>query len=197
MAIREMARRFGRDVQCHRNVGYAQVTHDLTMQSAVQALSRDQRTALMQWLMRLGPFWEDVREHSSQDDLLECNGKVVTDTAMGEAAYCLAHRIDRSLVSLKPSCWLTSPLSVTWHEDSYERNIEVHNYWDLDDVKAVLESTPVTLESWKNVEVVAKIRRPDLTFADDSFDSLEGHPFNKGAAERLLSRLQCFTGPEE
>ena len=56
MTIRETARRFGMDVQCHRNVVNAQVTHDLTMPQAVQALSSDKCRALMQWLTRRGPF---------------------------------------------------------------------------------------------------------------------------------------------
>ena len=90
MKIRGVARQFGRDLQCHRNVAYAQVTENLTMPQAIQALSRDKQRALMQWLTRLGPFWEDFRRHSGQSDLLEFRGDIVTDTAIGEAAYCLS-----------------------------------------------------------------------------------------------------------
>ena len=95
MAIREAARRFGRDLQCHRNVVNAQVTNDLTMPQAVQSLSSEQRRALMQWLTRRGPFWEDIREHG-EEDLMEHNDEVVTDTAVGEAAYCLIHGSDEA-----------------------------------------------------------------------------------------------------
>ena len=192
MTIRETARRFGRDLQCHRNVVNAQVTHDLTMPQAVQALSSDRRRALMQWLTRRGPFWEDTRQHSGENDLLDYSGEPVTDTAIGEAAYCLIHGISRSLVSLKPSSWLVSPLSVNWHDNGHVSTVEVLNYWDPDKVEAALESAPVPLGSWKDLEEVARSRCPDLTFTNDSFDPLKGHPFGKGTAERLLLRLNVL-----
>lgn len=192
MTIREEARRFGRDIQCHRNVAYALVTRDSTMQRAVQALSRPEQSALMQWLTRLGPFWEDVRQHSGLHDLLAYNGKVVTDTAVGEAAFCIVHGIDRGLVSLNPSSWLTSPLFVTWYEENHERNINVPNYWDPNSVKAALASAPVPLGSWRSLESVANARYPDLTFSDASFEPLDGHPFGKSTAERVLVLLSVL-----
>ena len=36
------------------------------------------------------------------------------------------------------------------------------------------------------------MRCPNLTFAKDSFDPLNGHPFGKGAAEHLLLRLNVL-----
>ena len=186
MTIREVARNFGKNLQCHRNVAYALVTPESTMQSAVQALSNAQRSAVMQWLNRGGPFWEDSRQHSDQDDLLECDGEVVTNTAVGEAAYCIAHGIDRSLVSLNPSCWLTSPLSTIWYGDGFERSVDVPNYWDLDVVREALRASPVPPESWKQLESMVIRRCSDLTFANNSFAPLEGHPYGIRTAERLL-----------
>ena len=199
MAIRAIARRFGRELHCHRNVAYAQVTRDLKMQPAVQALSRDERSALMQWLARHGPFWEDVRRHGG-GDWLEYNGEIVTDTAVGEAAYCLFHGFTRGLVSINPSSWLTSPLSVCWRENEHARSIDVLNYWDADELKDALAAAPVPLETWADLEAVARSRYPDLTFSPDSFEPLRGHSFGKSVAERLLMRLavlhdlkNCFT----
>ena len=72
MTMREVARsRYGRELQCHRNVAHAPVTRGLSMPQAVQGLSRDKRSALMQWLARSGPFWEDYRQHGSDDYLEE------------------------------------------------------------------------------------------------------------------------------
>ena len=193
MTIRETARRFRRDLQCHRNVANAQVTPDLNMREAApRALDRNKLRAFMGWLDRQGPFWDDVRQHSADDDLLECRGEMVTDTAVGEAAYCLIHGIDRGLVSLMPSSWLVSPLSVNWHDNGHVRRVEVLNYWEPDELEAALESASVPPGSWKELETVARSRCPDLTFADDSFDPLEGHPFGKGAAQQILSRLNVL-----
>ena len=191
MAIRAVASRFGKQLYCHRNVVNAQVTPDLTMPQAVKALSKDQCRALMQWLTRYGPFWEDARQHSG-DDWLECKGDIVTDTAVGEAAYCRFQGIDRALVSMNPSSWLTSPLSVEWHENSHTRSVDVCNYWDVDTLEAALKETPVILESWRDLEQAARRRCPGLTFSPDSFGPLDGHPFGRGAAERLLLRLNIL-----
>lgn len=187
MTIRSMARRFGRDLQCHRNVANSKVMPGWIMQRAIQTLSMDRRRAVMQWLSQLGPFWDDSQQHSS-DDWLECNGEPVTDTAVAEAAYCLFHGIDRRLVSMKPSSWMSSPLSVEF-ESERVRQVDVPNYWDVESVQAVLAAAPVPIRSWEDLSATARMRFPDLTFSPDSFASLQGHPFGRGPAERLLSRL--------
>lgn len=191
MTIRKVARQFGSDVQCNRNVVNAQVTRDLTMLGAVQALNINDRRALMQWLTRHGPFWEDFRQHS-QDDWLECDGEIVTDTAVGEVAYCLFYGISRGLVSVKPSSWLTSPLSVDWCKDEHVRSVDILNYWDVDELRTSLAAAPASLQSWDDLATMAHSRYPDLTFSSNSFEPLHGHPFGKGAAERLLLLLSVL-----
>ena len=192
MGIRQIAHRFGTALYCHRNVANAQVTPTSTMHQMVQqALNRDQTRALMQWLNQNGPFWEDVQQHSG-NDWLEYNGDIVTDTAVGEAAYSLFHGIPRGLVSMDPSCWLTSPLSVDQRENGNTKSVDVCNYWDADKLEAALAAAPVSLNSWKDLETVAQERYPALTFSSNSFDPLNGHPFRKSAAEYLLSRLDIL-----
>ena len=191
MTVREIARQFGSDVQCNRNVVNAQVTRDLTMLGVVQALSIDDRRALMQWLTRHGPFWEDFRQHS-QDDWLECNGEIVTDTAVGEAAYCLFYGISRGLVSMNPSSWLTSPLSVDWCKDEHVRSVDILNYWNADELRNSLAAAPAPLQSWNDLATTARSRYPNLTFSLNSFEPLRGHPFGRSAAERLLLRLSVL-----
>lgn len=188
MAIRNAARRFGRDLQCHRNLANACVMPDWTMPRAVQALGRDKQRAVMQWLTRHGPFWEDDRRHPS-GDWLECNGELVTDTGVGEAAYCMSSGISRGLVSMDPSSWLISPLSVSWRDSGPMRDVDIPNYWDSGVLEAALATAPVLLESWGDLATVARMRFPNLTFASDSFDPLYGQPFAKGAADRLLLRF--------
>ena len=188
MAIRNAARRFGRDLQCHRNLANACVMPDWTMPRAVQALGRDKQRAVMQWLTRHGPFWEDDRRHPA-GDWLECNGELVTDTGIGEAAYCLSSGISRSLVSMDPSSWLISPLSVVWRDNGRQRHVDVRNYWDADLLETALAAAPVPIGSWDELAAAAGMRFPDLTFANDSFDPLFREPFAKGAADRLLLRL--------
>ncbi len=189
MNIRNTIKRYGRELYCHRKVAGMQVTRDKKMQQAVQCLSRNQRRAWMQWIGRQGgPFWEDLRRHDG-DDYLECNGEIVTDNVIGEAAHCLFHNIDCVLISMNPSDWCYSPLLVVWHDNTHERSIDLTNYWDAETLTKVLETANKPLQSWEELEKTAKNRCPELTFSPESFEPLRGHPFVAPAAYQLLIRL--------
>lgn len=184
MVIRQILRRFGRELYCHRNITNAPVTRTMAMPQAVQALSKDERRALMQWLTRNGPFWEDIRNHDP-GDWFECEGKIVTDSAIGEAAWCCMNNIDRRLVSFSQSDWEFSPLSVHWRSEK-EKSVDVKNYWDPDALEAVLQAAPVQIASWPQLEDLVTVRCPNLRFASDAFAPLQGTPFSSSAARRLL-----------
>lgn len=170
----------------------AKVTCDVSMPQAIQRFSVDERRALMQWLTQQGPFWDDARSHGP-DDYLDCNDEVVTDTAVGEAGFCCLHGIDHRLVSLTPSSWVFSPVPVTWHLDGGgERSVAVVNYWDRCALETALQSAPVPVACWEDLETCCVARCPHLTFSFDAFGPLRGHPFVDGAANRLLSRLETL-----
>lgn len=199
MQMRKIAQIFGREVRCHRNVAYSKVSQDLMLPQAIQAFRRDERQAVMQWLTRHGPFWEDARAHGP-DDYLECNGAIVTDTAVGEAAFCCFHGTDRHLISLTPSQWEFSPISVTWVSHAgANRDFPVINHWDVKELEAALRDAPTLVTSWEKLAKISGIRFVHLTFSEDSFEPLRGYPFVNGAANRVLALLdtldqlkQCF-----
>lgn len=193
MLMRQTAQQFGRDLYCHRNLVNAKVTHVLSMPQVIQMFPVDDRRALMQWLTRYGPFWEDVQTHTS-NDYLECNDEVVTDTAVGEAAYCCLQGIDRHLVSFTPSSWEFSPVSVIWMpNDSSGRKIAVTNHWQVNRLRAALQAAPTRLATWKQLEKVSIARCPHLTFSKDAFvPLLSGHPFGDAAANQILVRLETL-----
>lgn len=189
MNIRNIIKRFGRELYCHRKVSSMQVTRDKKMQQAVQYLSRDQQRAWMQWITRHGPFWEDDRRHDG-GDYLECNGGIVTDNAVGEAAHCLFHGIECGLISINPSSWLFSPLLVLWRDNTPERIINLTNYWNAETLTKVLETDPnKSFHSWQELEKTAKNRFPELSFSPKSFEPLCGHPFVACVAYQILIRL--------
>ncbi len=186
MAIRQIVRRFGRALHCHRNIVQAPVTPTMRMPQMVQMLKPDERRALLQWLTQQGPFWEDARNHDP-GDWFEWNGHLVTDTAVGEAAWCCLHGIERALVSLMPSNWQFSPVSVDWVWDVDNRKVvDVINHWNPAVIESVLHAAPVSVASWEQLQALASARCTHLTFAVDAFVPLNGHPFVPGAAQRLL-----------
>jgi hypothetical protein len=197
MLLRQMARRFGREIHCHRSLAHAQVTHAQTLPQVVQAFEKDEGRALMQWFARQGPYWEDVRLHTT-DDYLEYNGVPVTDTALGEAAFGVMHGQERRLASLTPSNFELSPLPVTWTaDDGQANNVDVNNHWDVQELESVLQAAPPAIDSWEQLADVCRGQCNALTFSEDCFDALRGHPFVEGAARHvlvLLDVLHRFSG---
>lgn len=191
MNIREIVRRFGHELHCHKNMAFAPVMPNMTMPQAIQSLTVNEQRALRSWITQNGPFWEDTRYHSP-DDYLELNGDIVTNTAAGEAAWCRFNGIEQELVSLAPSNWLFSPLSVTWTTGNAKKNINVVNHWDPDSLQAILQTAPTAISSWEQLEKLTVARCPRLTFATDAFHPLNGHPFASGASQRLLAILDIL-----
>jgi hypothetical protein len=189
MKIRSVARQFGRELCCSRNMSNAQVTATEPLSQVIGHFSIDQQRDLLSWLTRYGPFWDDIRE-LDLGEWFECNGEPVTDHAVGEAAYNCMNGVDRHLVSLAPSDWITTPIIVTWMRDDVEPAIaEVPNHWAADTVTKALQAAPIPIESWLQLEDIASARCPALTFAANAFESLMPQPFNQGVADRLLVRL--------
>ena len=186
MTMREIARQFGRQLYCHRNLAYAQVTKYLSMPQAIHRFDKNEQRSVMQWLTRNGPFWEDKRKHSP-DEYMECDGNVVTDTAIGEAAYRCFYGSLHELVSLTPSDWDYSPICVNWIRNGDNNpDLAIDNHWLEAELEATLRSVTMPIMSWDQLATVAVSRYPNLTFSDISFAPLKGLPFFYSAAQRLL-----------
>ena len=191
MAMRNAARRFGREVYCHRTLLTTNPMPNMTMQQALGRLASSERRAAMVWLTRGGPFWDDLRRHSA-DDYLECEDEIVTNSAVGEAAYRVLHEVDCGLVSVTPSNWDFSPVEVTWRRDAEgldDKIAPLENWRDATGLEKTLQDNPPPLRSWGDLREVSKSRFRRLTFAGKCFDPLVGIPFSKNSAERILVLL--------
>ncbi|MGD9127407.1 MAG: hypothetical protein PVH19_08510 [Planctomycetia bacterium] len=196
MTIRRKINQSGLELFCHRNTALAQVTANLNMPQAIQSMPRDKQLAWMSWLTKTGPYWEDNRLHP-QDEWLETgNEQIVTDTAIGEAAFCKLQGLERELVSVNPSNWTHNPILVTWKiiegEKPKSTNIEIRNYWTLGDISQKLESLPSNFDSWKSLETHVRRAFDVLVFSDDAFEPLKGHPYSPGAASRINKLLSVL-----
>ncbi|NVN91862.1 MAG: hypothetical protein HXX11_14840 [Desulfuromonadales bacterium] len=192
MVMRQLSFRFGRSLYCHRGVAHAQVTPFLNFPQAVQMMTLEERRAILHWITQHGPFWEDARNHQP-DDWLECNGNIVTETAVGETGWCCLNGINRGLISLSPSNWQFSPVAVNHVTNNDEtRSIDVINCWDTAEFEAILQATPTQIASWEQLSASAIARFTNLTFATNAFAPMQGHPFMNGPAERILSLLEIL-----
>lgn len=191
MTLRQVAKRFGREIRCCRELAQAQVTQSLKMPQLVNSLRAQERTAFLQWLTRHGPFWEDSRDHSS-DEYLDLDGTIVTDTAVGEAAFGILIGRDLRLVSLTPSKFNFSPLIVSWKpsdDEAQAKAVQVPNHWIAEKLESALQSTSPAVESWAQLEAVCRERFDRLTMSHDCFVPLRGSPFVEGASNQLLALL--------
>lgn len=200
MLIRGLIKKYGKELYCHRNMAHAEVSATMTMPQAVNHLDRNECRALMQWLTKHGPFWEDARNHGP-NEWFEWNGDIVTDSAVGETAWCCLHGIHSSLVSLVPSTWRVTPIKVDWKDATEKKSCEIGNYWEPATIEEILQQGPAHISSWKQLQSNAEARFPELTFTKTTFSPLKGLPFFSSAAHRivvildLLNKLKtCFNG---
>jgi len=186
MQMRAEIERAGLETFCHRGLLHQQVQERQTLQQSTQLLSRDERSALLAWLTRHGPFWDDVRTHGPSD-WLEYNGEIVTDTSIGEAAFVCFHGGVRHLLSFSPSRFEHSPIRVDWiQEDERRTSIALDNFWSLPRIHDFLANAPRPVRSWRDVEAVARRSCGALYLAPGAFEPLARQPFAPAAAGRLL-----------
>jgi hypothetical protein len=191
MLARSKMRQFGGELRCHRNLTQAQVTHEISLQQAVSQLDRNKRGALMSWITKEGPFWEDSRQHDA-DDWLESQTQIVTDTGLAEAAYRYFNGSDYQTFSFEPSNWQINPIIVDWHRDNNVIAINVTNHWNIHSLETVLQKTALPITSWQQLAKGMPIHCPNLTFSENSFEPLYSHPFVDGAAKRIVELLKVL-----
>lgn len=190
MGMRNLAAQYRYDLHCHRNAPQSKATRRYSLQQAVNHFDNpDLCRAVLRWMTKLGPFWEDLQEHPSLGTLL-CNGQNVTDSAVGKAACIMERGLASAVVSIYPSSWCQSPLEVN-NKRSHEA-VFVQNYWNIDELRRILEESPLQLDSWDDLKIAAKRQFSSLIFATDAFDSLQSQPFAYGAALRLLERMKIL-----
>jgi hypothetical protein len=186
MKMRQLAKQYGFEIYCHRNIVNVKVTPALFIQQVIQYFDKNRQRAIMQWLTRTGPFWEDSRSHSP-DEYLECRGDVVTDTVVGEAAFNCFNGVPSNLVSFSPSDWEFSPISVAWMiEEDKDQSVEIANHWIIEKFQEDLQAAPIVINSWQQLEEVSNERYPRLNFSKNCFEPLKGHPFVPNARHQLL-----------
>ena len=194
MTLRNSALRFGRDVYCRQSLLSVEAVPGMPMQQVLNQLPKSESRATINWLTRGGPFWDDLRQHSS-DDYLECRGDVVTDFAVGEAAYRKLSNAECGLISVTPSDWDFSPLEVTWRREAEGLDDKItflENWRDVESLENSLHDAVPLIRSWDDLRNASMNQFTSLSFYDDCFAPLEGVPFAKKAADRFLFLLNIL-----
>ncbi|WAB98752.1 hypothetical protein OSW16_03560 [Pseudomonas putida] len=195
MAMRGLAKKYGREIYCHRGLMHSRVTDQLNLPQAMSAINRSKAIALVGWFSKAGPFWEDGRRHSPEE-YLECSNEVVTDTAIGECAYLSFLSQAAQLASMTPSSWLSPLIEVTWHRNEQPAQVgSLVNHLGAATLELELQKAEKPLQSWAELARVCPAKFENLIFSDNTFSPLSGTPFVSAAAKSiidLLSVLQRF-----
>ena len=200
MEISRIAERFSHDFYFNRLIVNAEPIPDVTMRQAIERFSKNEQRVAMFRLTRGGPFWDDLRRHGRDDWMEDENGEIVTDSAVGEAAFRTLHGVRTDLVSVRPSDWDYSPVRVLWMRNVgglQNQDIGIENWRDPVDLEHSLRGVPSSVLSWSDLGNVSRKRYGRLVFADNCFEPLEGVPFSKSSADRiifLLGVLDSFAG---
>ena len=200
MSMRVVARRCRKEIHCSRTLRHVEPRQGVRLEQALGRLERDKQRAFFSWLDRSGPFWDDSRRHGP-DDWLECRGQVVTDSAVGEAAFRALSGFSCALISFTPSDWDYSPVRVLHRgrdEASPAQGADLPNWRDPDSIEEGLQAAPPAVRAWKDLQREVA-RYPNLRFAPGCMDPLNGLPFSNGAVREILRRLDVLNrlaGPE-
>ena len=194
MTLRRTARRFGREVHCNRCLLNATPLPNVSMQQALTRLNRDEQRAVRLWLLKAGPFWDDLRSHD-RDDWFECQGSIVTDRALGEAAFRSLSGIDSALIGASPSDWDSTPLEVQWRREAENLNnltTYIANWWEVDSLERHLQTASAPVRTWGELAMIAANRFEALQIASDGFVPLSGVPFNRSSSDRIIHLLHVL-----
>ena len=194
MTMRATARRYGRVVYCHRSFLSKEPLVGVPLQKTLAHLNKNESRAVVQWLTRDGPYWDVVGRHDA-NDWFECRDDVVTDTAVGEAAYRTLHGVTAALLSVIPSNWSFSSVKVTWRDPPdrlQDRSVVLKNWRNPRELERSLQTAEQQIASWRDLWHVSTTRFDRLTFAADCFEPLTGIPFAKHSADRIRALLQIL-----
>ncbi|MBF0612258.1 MAG: hypothetical protein G8345_07555 [Magnetococcales bacterium] len=151
---------------------------------------RDFRNALLNWLGKDGPFWEEHRQ-ANADDYFEHDGVDVTDSGLAEAARRQLGGLDSHTFSFSGGnhSFAFSPLVVTQGlSEEILNRCEIINYWRVEDLKDSMQQA-IPFANWKNMLDKARTTLPNLIFSPNILDILAPHPWNLRVGQRVLELL--------
>lgn len=160
-----------------------------SMFNTLHKLSRDEKISVLGWIEKNGPFWTVAHDPNLW---LWHGSEIVTDTAVGEAAYHVMLGEDRWLVSFTPSDWEHSPIMVMAGPSADAIAGDVPNYLQVTELEIALRQSEPSITSWEQMETRARSRFPRLTFSNDCCRHLDGQPFAPSAAKQIISRLKVL-----
>ena len=194
--MRRVAKNYRREIKCSRIIYQCKPMPRVKLLPAIDQIpDHNLRRAILSWLTRNGPFWEDDQEHSRSDWLEFKDELIVTDTGIGEAAFRVFHGGDCGLITVCPSDWTHNPIQVIWRqgEDTTDTKIApIDNWWIPHELEDDLARMSLPIGSWGELAKFSVSRFDGLMFFEESFAPLLELPFSKSASDRIQKLLDIL-----
>lgn len=189
------ARSFNRAFYVPRSISSRMVGANTTFQQAVRGMGDMNLTRLvMGWIDRQGPFVDDVLTRDEGEYYwFRDEDHIVTAEVLGEVAARHFAERPAGLVSIAPSDFTQSPLTVVWHraDDKQERG-DLDNFWDRTQLESYLEQHESDVQNWSEMLSRARTRYTNLAFFDGMEEHLAGEPFSTTIAQRVFFLLDIL-----
>jgi len=148
----------------------------ISTQTLRQVLSHianaENKRRVLVWLDKDGPFWDDPPIHSA-DEYFECEGDLVTETALAEACHLIALSTAASVVSLTPSKFTKTTIEIFWRgRAGGDRSWQISNFISVAPLVEHLRHIEHPPTTWQQVLDWTKSNCPSLLLSSDILTQL-------------------------
>ncbi|WP_323666407.1 hypothetical protein [Pectobacterium punjabense] len=190
MIKRDDIKNFGSFFYCDKRLIDSCFENKIPIKKYINELDLNKKRAFVSWLANLGPFWNDNRRHN-EDDYIELNEEIITDTGIAEAAIRIFYGEKSLLVSVDHEQWNMDSIIVDYHENELNK-IDIPNLIKREKVLSILSNSEPPISSWGQLRRACLDSFKNITFSDDSFNFIVDYPFVNGAAKSIYEKLQVL-----
>lgn len=180
---------------CARGFGRVETPAGVPLSRAAQALPRDTRVQLFQWIANYGPFIEDNRQ-AIDEDVFFFEEEDVTDLGLGEAARRI--RVEQTVATWSPgadapSRFASSPLRVVHGlPDEPIAEVDVTNYTESERLADALRALPPRPANWQDFLEDCRHRFDLLRIGEHCDTTLMRLSYMPAAARRIIELLNIL-----
>ncbi|ALZ98505.1 hypothetical protein LO739_00285 [Leclercia adecarboxylata] len=178
-------------IYCNRNFINLRLSNNEPLQKYINKFDKTEKLDILNWLSKSGPFWDDEQLHTADEVYLHGDEKV-TGSALAEAAAQLYCGDVYDIFSLENKNYLEDNLTITLKQNDNHLNFIIKNHKSTESLQDKIKSSEKSIESWLQLEHIAKRKYQHLEFISDCFSPLHKMPFFKAASISIMEKLSIL-----
>ncbi len=156
----------------HRVAEQATISEQTLRQVMGKVDNTENKRRVLSWLDKDGPFWDDTPTHSA-DEYFDCEGAIVTETALAEACCLMAQSTAAAVITLTPSRFTKHPLEVFWRcRADGDRSWQIPNFFSEISLVEHLRQIQRPPTTWQQVLDWTESNCPSLLLSPDILSQL-------------------------